>query len=151
TLASLHGEHVEQFIADALYCEPTRAMPLAQLVHEKTAGNPFFVIQFLSALVHEGLVAFERGAQEWSWDLGRIGAKEYTDNVADLMVSRLGQLPSEALLALQQLSCLGDSAKTSMLAIVLSDSETEVQKALWEAVRHDLVEELDGSYRFKHD
>ena len=32
-----------QLIADALRCEPERAAPLAQLVHEKTAGNPFFV------------------------------------------------------------------------------------------------------------
>ena len=36
-----------QLIADALRCEPKRAAPLAQLVHEKTGGNPFFVIQFL--------------------------------------------------------------------------------------------------------
>ena len=34
----------------------SRAAPLAQLVHEKTAGNPFFVIQFLSALAEEGLL-----------------------------------------------------------------------------------------------
>ena len=36
-------EHVGQLIADALRCESERAAPLAQLVHEKTAGNPFFV------------------------------------------------------------------------------------------------------------
>ena len=53
-----------QLIADALHCEPERAVPLAQLVHEKTAGNPFFVIQFLSALADEGLlvVRSRRGA-----------------------------------------------------------------------------------------
>ena len=47
TLAPLAAEDVEQLIADALRCEPERAAPLAQLVHEKTAGNPFFLIQFL--------------------------------------------------------------------------------------------------------
>ena len=150
-LVPLLCEHVEQFIADALCCEPTRAIPLAQLVHEKTAGNPFFVIQFLSALVDEGLVAFDRDSQGWSWDLGRIRAKGYTDNVADLVVGKLSQLPTEALSALQQLSCLGDSAETSTLATVLSASETEVRAALWEAVRQDLVEQSDGSYRFRHD
>ena len=41
-LAPLAAEDVAQLIADALHCEPERAAPLAELVHEKTAGNPFF-------------------------------------------------------------------------------------------------------------
>jgi predicted ATPase len=32
---------------------PERAKPLAQLIHDKTAGNPFFAIQFFSALAEE--------------------------------------------------------------------------------------------------
>ena len=151
TLVPLRREHVEQFIADALYCELERATPLTQLIHEKTAGNPFFVIQFLSALVDEGLVAFDQETQGWSWDLGQIRAKGYTDNVADLLAGRLSQLPAEALSTLRQLSCLGDGAKTAVFAAVLSAPETEVRAALWEAVRQDLVEPLDGSYRFRHD
>src|SRR5262249_5690534 len=46
-LAPLAHEDLAQLIADALCCQPARAAPLAQLVHEKTAGNPFFLIQFL--------------------------------------------------------------------------------------------------------
>src|ERR1700742_2768343 len=49
-LALLACEDLGQLIADSLHCEPERAIPLAQLVHEKTAGNPFFVIQFIYAL-----------------------------------------------------------------------------------------------------
>ena len=37
--------------------------PLAQLVHEKTAGNPFFAIQFISALAEEGLLTFDHDAR----------------------------------------------------------------------------------------
>jgi predicted ATPase/GAF domain-containing protein len=151
TLVPLDREHVDQFVADALCCEPARAMPVTQLVHEKTAGNPFFVIQFLSALVDEGLVSFDREIHGWSWELGQIRAKGYTDNVADLMAARLSQLSSEVLSTLQQLSCLGDGAETSRLAAVIPASETEVRAALWEAVRQDLVEPLDGCYRFRHD
>ena len=32
---------------------------LRRLVHEKTAGNPFFVIQFLYTLAEEGLLTFD--------------------------------------------------------------------------------------------
>ena len=55
-LAPLAHDSVEQFTADALRCEPMRVAPLAQLMHEKTGGNPFFLIQFLYALAEEGLL-----------------------------------------------------------------------------------------------
>jgi predicted ATPase len=54
-LAPLAREDLGGLIADSLRCQPERATPLAQLVHEQTAGNPFFAIQFISALAKEGL------------------------------------------------------------------------------------------------
>ena len=94
-----------------------------ELVHEKTAGNPFFAIQFLSALAEEGLLAFDHDAARWSWDLERIHAKGYTDNVVDLMVGKLTPPAGETQEALQQLACLGNSAEIAMLAIVRGTSE----------------------------
>ena len=151
TLTPLGRENIEAFVADALRCTPTRAAPLAQLVHKKTGGNPFFAIRFLSALADEGLVAFDATASAWSWNLARISAKGYTENVFELMVDKLGQLPAETQVALKQLACLGNAARTAMLSTVLAISEDHVHTALWEAARHDLVEWLDGSYRFIHD
>ena len=50
--------------------------PLAQLVQEKTGGNPFFAIQFFTALAEEGLLAFDPATPAWRWDIDRIRAKE---------------------------------------------------------------------------
>src|SRR5262249_26505604 len=50
TLGPLTQEHLAQLLADALRCEPDRSVPLAQLVHEKTGGNPLFAIQFIASL-----------------------------------------------------------------------------------------------------
>ena len=105
-LAPLAREDVAELMADSLHCDRERATPLAELVHEKTAGNPFFVIQFLSALVDEGLLTFDHGTAGWSWDLARIRAKEYTDNVVDLMVGKLCRLPDRA----RKRSCSGSLA-----------------------------------------
>src|SRR4029077_8403294 len=49
-LARLTREDVGQLIVDSLYCGRERAASLAQLMLDKTDGNPFFVIQFLSAI-----------------------------------------------------------------------------------------------------
>lgn len=92
TLAPLAREHIERLIADALHCESQRAAPLAQIVQEKTAGNPFFVIQFLYALTEDGLLGFDHAAACWRWDLDRIHGKGYTDNLVDLMVGKLARL-----------------------------------------------------------
>ncbi|MDB6043617.1 MAG: histidine kinase, partial [Gammaproteobacteria bacterium] len=58
-LAPLGLDDVGQLVADALHCEPARVRPLAQLVQERTGGNPFFAIQFFTALAEEGLLAFD--------------------------------------------------------------------------------------------
>ena len=114
-LAPLARDGVDQFTADALRCEPARAAPLAQLMHEKTGGNPFFLIQFLYALAEEELLTFDHDKTQWRWDLGRIHAKGYTENVADLMVDKLSGLPDEARKALRELACLGNSAEVTTL------------------------------------
>jgi predicted ATPase len=124
---------------------------LAVLVQDKTGGNPFFAIQFISALAEEGLLRFDHDAARWCWDLDRINAKGYTDNVVDLMVGKLARLPAETQTALQQFACLGNIAEIKMLSIVLGASEEEVHAALWEAVRQELIERLMGAYRFIHD
>jgi PAS domain S-box-containing protein len=151
TLAPLAREHIAHLIADALRCEVDRAAPLAQLIHGKTAGNPFFVVQFLYALAEEGLVRFDHDAGCWCWDLNRIRAKGHTDNVVDLMIRKLTRLPAHTKHTLQQLACLGNIADIKTLSIVAGDSEQQVHAALWEAVRQELIEHLTGAYRFVHD
>ena len=151
TLAPLVRDDLAQLIADALRCKPERAAPLAQLVHEKTGGNPFFTIQFLSALAEEGLLVFDHGKGEWTWDIERIHAKGYTDNIVELMVGKLGRLPAETQIALQKLACLGNAAKVSTLSLVCGTAEAQVHADLFEAVRAELVHLQEGSYRFIHD
>ena len=119
-LAPLACEDLARLVGDSLHCELVQATPLAQLIHDKTAGNPFFAIQFISALAEEGLLTFNHGEGRWSWDLNRIHAKGYTDNVVDLMVGKLTRLPVETQKALQLLACMGNSAESALIEIISS-------------------------------
>ena len=150
-LAPLTCEDLGQLIADSLHCQLERAIPLAQLIHDKTAGNPFFAIQFISALAEEGLLTFDHGAGRWCWDLNRIHAKGYTDNVVDLMVGKLNRLPIGTQNALRQLACLGNSAQFAMLRMVYQGSNEEMHGQLWEAVRAGFIFRSEDSYGFLHD
>src|SRR6202022_1084896 len=150
-LAPLAREDLGQLIVDSLHCELECATPLVQLVQEKTGANPFFVIQFIYALVEEQLLSFDHNDARWFWDLNRIHAKGYTDNVVELMVGKLNRLPVETQKALQELPCLGNSAEISTISIVHGTSEEQVHSDLWEAVRLEFIAHQDGAYKFVHD
>jgi PAS domain S-box-containing protein len=150
-LTPLGPDDVGRLVSDSLRCRWGAAAPLAKLVHEKTGGNPFFAIQFLSALAEEGLLRFDREAADWSWDLDRIRARDYSTNVADLMVGKLQRLSRTTQAALEQLACLGNVPEIAALSVVFGQSEEEIHASLLEAVRAGLVLRLEGSYAFLHD
>ncbi|HXN82096.1 MAG TPA: AAA family ATPase, partial [Myxococcales bacterium] len=77
-LTPLSLDDVTEFVADTLHCTEAMAAPLARLLHEKTLGNPFFAIQFLTALREEHLLAFDARAEVWTWDLDGIHARGFT-------------------------------------------------------------------------
>jgi PAS domain S-box-containing protein len=150
-LTPLGCDDLGQLLADSLHCEAERAAPLAKLIHEKTTGNPFFAIQFISAMADEGLLQFDYAAGRWLWDLRRIHAKGFTDNVVELMVGKLTRLPSETQRALQQFACMGNTAGFEMLRMVYQESVEDLHNHLWSAVRSGLIFRGEDSYRFLHD
>jgi PAS domain S-box-containing protein len=150
-LAPLGLDDVGQLVADALHCEPEHVHPIAQLVQEKTGGNPFFAIQFFAALAEEGLLAFDPVTRAWQWNIDRIRAKSYTDNVVDLMAAKLKRLSSTTQEALKQLACLGNVADITTLALVSGEAEEAIHAALWEAVHAGLVFCQERAYKFLHD
>jgi PAS domain S-box-containing protein len=138
-------------IADSLHCGRATALPLAQLVHEKSEGNPFFAIQFFTALAEEGLLKFNPAKAAWAWDISGVRAKVSTENVIDLMAIKLTRLSDTARHALGQLACLGNVAPVATMALVQGKPEEKIGEELWEAVLAGLVFRLNGSYKFLHD
>src|SRR5262245_28897220 len=92
-LGPLDRDAMTAWVMDALHCQHESAQPLAQLILEKTAGNPFFANQFFQELLEDDLIVFEPRDARWHWDLETIQSKGYTDNVVDFMVGKLSRLP----------------------------------------------------------
>jgi PAS domain S-box-containing protein len=150
-LSPLGLDDVGRLLADSLHCGRDSVGPLAQLIYEKTGGNPFFAIQFFTALAEEGLLRFDRDASGWTWDLDRIRAKGYSDNVVELMVGKLRRLSDTTQAALQQLACIGSLAEIATLSMVFGQPEEEIHTANLEATRAGLIFRMDGHYAFPHD
>ena len=147
-LAPLDRDMVGSLVADTLTSKPEEVQTLADLVYEKTQGNPFFAHQFMVALYERDLLRFDPESGAWQWGDTAIRAANVTDNVVDLMVGVLRRLSPETQHVLERAACIGHSFDFGSLATIAEKPATEVSAALWEALRAGLVVSLDGDYRY---
>ncbi|MED5618448.1 AAA family ATPase [Ideonella sp. BN130291] len=150
-LVALRPEHVEALVAESLHTTPSQARALAELVRQRTNGNPFFVLQFLAELRAEGLVRYDRARLGWTWDLERIRARNLADDVEHLVSRRLRRLPEPVRRVLQHAACLGTSGSVALLAAAVGQGQADVEDALAEAARAGMVACREGSFHFLHD
>ena len=142
---------VVKLVAHSLSCATDSAEPLAQLVYEKTGGNPFFTIQFFTSLTEEGVLRFDPARSAWTWDLSRIRTKEYTDNLGEFMAGKLQRLSRRSQEALGEFACLANTAELASLTRIRGETEDELHASLEEAVRAGLVVRQENGYSFLHD
>lgn len=150
-LKPLDIEHLSHLVADTFHCSTTQARPLAALLHKKTAGNPFFANQFLAELHHENLVRFDVDNSTWQWDAAEIEGKEFTDDVVELMASKLRRLPGETQAALQLAACIGSEFDVEMLQLTHDKTPEETYQDLDPAVRGEFMLRRGHIYKFMHD
>ncbi|MFT3926741.1 MAG: AAA family ATPase [Myxococcales bacterium] len=145
-LGGLSQKEVTALIADAVRTTPSEARELAQLVYEKTSGNPFFVEEFLRTLDEEKLLSFSASQRRWVWNLAAIGALGITPNVVDLMVRKLERLPPATQQALRVGACIGNRFELGFLAEALDVPPVEMRARLAPAIRERLLVPLDPNY-----
>jgi PAS domain S-box-containing protein len=150
-LKPLTAKQLSLLVCDTLRSTPKQTGPLAKLIFQKTHGNPFFAIQFLQMLYIEELLRFDPNTGTWTWDLAQVQARNYTDNIVDLLLTRLRRLPDGARDLMEVAACLGGVGQLSQLTVVSQRTDSELQTDLTEAVRAGLLFVQRGSYRFLHD
>ncbi|GEM_PF-485557 len=148
-LLPLSPDNLGQMVAEALACPPAKAQPLVEIIEQKTGGNPFFAIQFLQGLFQDDLLRV--GPDGWRWDIERIAAKDFTDNVVDLMVGKLLRLPQPTQKVMRQLACLGNTVSIGKLKIVHDVPASTLDADLEEALRASYLIRRGDSIRFTHD
>lgn len=149
-LAPLDQSQVLQLVADTLHCAPAAAAPLAALCMQKTAGNPFFLGQFLRDLHDNGDIRYVRKEGAWRWDLAVIRQRSMTDNVVDLMLGKLAALEPATRSLLALAAHLGDSFDHGQLMSIGESDAAATAAVLWPALQANLVVPLNEGYKFEH-
>ncbi|HUR73468.1 MAG TPA: AAA family ATPase [Sporichthya sp.] len=164
----LCGDDVAALVADSMGSSLPEVASLSALVHERTAGNPFFVGQFLLTLYTDGLIRFAADAGGWVWDLRAIRDRGVTDNVVDLMTERLTGLPADVRDVLGIAALIGNTFDLGLLAATVGAEPGTVVRRIEKARLaglvlalgdgHERVIETDSeqdagaaAYRFVHD
>lgn len=150
-LAPLSREDTGQFISDTLGGDSLGLETLIDLLYRKTAGNPFFLTQFLSALEEDELFFFDEHLSTWRWNIAEIEAMDYTENVVDLMTQRLARLSPHIQSLLQLFACAGRSVSLQRLEMIREAPTEELQQDVEAALQSGLIVFFEEKYHFLHD
>jgi predicted ATPase/class 3 adenylate cyclase len=147
SLGPLTTEHFEDLFKDSFNREALVIKPFAELVHKRTEGNPFFCKQVINTLYREKLLYFDYDHRQWDWNLEGITQLKITDNVVDLMLSKLQELPLETQNLLKYAACLGNRFTIESLMLVSGQSGDAIGKTLWAALQQELILTLRLGYK----
>ncbi|HYW18818.1 MAG TPA: AAA family ATPase [Nodularia sp. (in: cyanobacteria)] len=136
------------FIVNAAKQNHEKLIELAELIWNKTGGNPFFLTQLLQVLYQENLLGFDFKAAQWQWSLAEIQAIGIIDkNVVELVASRLEKLPIVTQEVLKLAACVGDSFSLDVLSIIHEKSPCLTAHDLYSALQAGLILPLSEAYR----
>jgi predicted ATPase/serine phosphatase RsbU (regulator of sigma subunit) len=146
-LTNLQPEDVNHLLQESLFSETLLTQSLTDLIYQKTQGNAFFTRQFLRILYEDTLLRFDFTKHEWIWDIKQIAAQNITDNVVELMASKIDKLSKKTITILRLAACIGNQFDLSMLTIIYEQDKKETLATLWEAIAEGLIQPLDDNYK----
>lgn len=146
-LLPLRVDDFSQLLQDTLHRDATSVTELAKLLHQRTEGNPFFCKQILQLIYRQGLLKFNYQQRRWDWNLSNITALGITDNVVDLMLNKLAELPQETQSLLKYASCIGNQFTLDMLMMITNKSAEVIGKGLWQALEQELLITPNSGYK----
>jgi predicted ATPase/class 3 adenylate cyclase len=146
-LQPLDPNSTKQLVADALHASRDDCRTLAELLHEKTEGNPLFLIEMLKTLEQVRGITFDAEAGRWRWDIDAVRDSSLSDNVVEFLVSNLRQLESQTQHVLHLAACIGNTFDLRTLSIISERSMSDASKDLLSALQRLIVMPLQEDYK----
>jgi DNA-binding winged helix-turn-helix (wHTH) protein/predicted ATPase len=156
-LGLLSVDHVEEYLRGRLHTEALRA-GLASHIHQRTEGNPLFMVNLVEHLVQRGVLIEAEGL--WSCTASADDAG-VPDSLRQMIESRLEALPPRERHVLEVASVAGTEFAVASVAAGHEDPLDAIEDACDEIARKgDFLQAcgiaewpdgtLSGQYRFRH-
>lgn len=167
-VTNLSVDDVNDLVSTSLRLSGRLTKSLTSIIYRKTHGNVFFVKQFLRTLCDEGLLCFSAKDMRWRWDEAAVHAKNLSDNVVELMASKMTRLSRDAQGVLKIAGAVGSSFDEDILRLAISTGVLQegpelttddkphngtLDQILASLIYEGLIDKLVGSarYKFAHD
>jgi len=147
SLQPLGIKYINQLIADTLNCSIEKSKTLAELVTNKTQGNPFFSTQLLQFLYQENLLSFDHNKNIWHWNIEEIKRVGITDNVVELTICKINKLDEKTQNILKLAACIGNQFNLEVLSVVNNQSQIITARELQPALEEGLILPLSNDYK----
>jgi len=118
--------------------EPIVSPEFADLIYNRTGGNPFFVEEVLRSLVEDGTIF----RTEKGWDRKPIQEIVLPESVKSVLKSRLTKLEPETVNALTMASVIGSEFDFEVLREVTQTKEDALLERLEEGITAGLISEV---------
>ncbi len=149
-LAPLSDEDLVSMLAETLGVSESRVQPLVEFVRVRSGNIPLHVQEFVEYLHQRGIIRAEPG-RGWTWDDAEIATVEVSEDMAELMVSKLDALSSSQCRLLTIASCLRERFDRDMLVWATRDERSRVVDDALELMDRGLWIPCREGMRFAHD
>lgn len=149
-LKPLDIDAIIHLLTEYLHCPHEESQELGELIHTKTGGNPFFVIQILKILFDDKLIELDKNSV-WQWHTSKIREMRVTDNLVDLLVGKINKLSKGTRETLKISACIGNRFDLETVAVIQEIPIDETLANFTEAISEGLVTGNRNLLIFHHD
>jgi PAS domain S-box-containing protein len=153
---NLSRQDAGTLVAEMLRMPGSEAATFAEAISDRTAGNPYKIVEGVNAMRREGALAL--GDAGWEWDPATIRRFVDAHEASDLLAERVAKLSQPARSLVETLACLDGVVGIGLLATAGGIDERQIGEHLTPALADGLVEAAPSgdspawaSVRLRHD
>ena len=145
-LGALSSDEVTEILAGALRRSPDDLVPLAEVLHRLSGGNPFYLRHLTVRANESGAIWFDPEALEWEFDVASVGAMGLADNVASLLEREIGSQAGDVRICLAAAAQVGEAFGVRDLALATSLEPARIRQAVGVAIERHFLQPLDSDW-----
>ncbi len=160
-LDALQNQDIVDFVSDTLVLPKYQIIPISDYLYKKAEGNPFYTIEILKTLHEEKVIWLECDTLAWKWDSLKIQNFSLSENVIEVLSTKLLKMPMNDLKAITYASCLGNKFGTSLIPKITDLDQKTVDESIERLLHSELLTPSidffqttgkgEAYYRFRHD
>ena len=150
-LAPLTQTDVSELLTDTLHSDRTLTAVVAEWIHQKSGGIPFFINEMLRQLHEKKQIWFDHGNLCWRWNESDFLPESAVGDLTVWLEEKIKNQSPPVRHVLQRAALFGNVFAFATLNTICEGTAAETAQSLWSALRGGLILPLDDAYKYLSD